>query len=413
MHGTSLLGRAVEAFAATGSPEREQRYTRRACAELLLERGALLDEASWKNVLLMGSRGLLALLWERGRLPAELRVLAARGDLDAVRSALTLSPASTLHAACIDACVFGHDAVAELIFTQCCARDAELERRVEQGPGRGAFLAALADVERDEAAADSCDLWRSYVVSQVRQVIDRDVLDEFQAWLTREPWLLSAPASGHQVALLEHAIYTGREPFIRALLAAEPAILTFEIPPPSAAIEYTFEYGHADYLPLMAQIWAVPDDLPHAAGVGDLTRVERWFDDQGRAALGDPMRHFPMTAQRKLAHLGWGSDPVQHVLDAAFAWACLNQHFAVADFLLAHGADINTVFSTHEPASLLHECAIQGQHETARYLITRGIDLTLRDQRWNSTAEGWAREAAGDEVLATLLAEAQKNRAGD
>src|SRR5256884_3245021 len=32
-----------------------------------------------------------------------------------------------------------------------------------------------------------------------------------------------------------------------------------------------------------------------------------------------------------------------------------NNHFEVADFLLGHGADINTNWSSHEPASILHE----------------------------------------------------------
>jgi hypothetical protein len=38
-------------------------------------------------------------------------------------------------------------------------------------------------------------------------------------------------------------------------------------------------------------IWPLPDDLPHAAGVGDLDRVKSWFDDKGQPALGDPGRH--------------------------------------------------------------------------------------------------------------------------
>ena len=38
----------------------------------------------------------------------------------------------------------------------------------------------------------------------------------------------------------------------------------------------------------------------------------------------------------------------------ALAFAVINRHFDVADFLLEHGADINTNWNSHEPASILH-----------------------------------------------------------
>jgi ankyrin repeat protein len=100
----------------------------------------------------------------------------------------------------------------------------------------------------------------------------------------------------------------------------------------------------------------------------------------------------------------------QQVLDVALAWAVLNQHFEVASFLLARGADINTNWSTHEPASILHECAIQGNENAVRFLIDQGADLTIKDYRYHSTAEGWARYAAHDDRMADLLAAAAADR---
>jgi hypothetical protein len=101
---------------------------------------------------------------------------------------------------------------------------------------------------------------------------------------------------------------------------------------------------------------------------------------------------------------------VQQVLDVALAWACMNRHFEVASFLLEHGADINTTWSTHEPASMLHECAVHGNYDAARFLIDRGIDMTRLDYRWNATAEGWARHAAKDEQMADFLAAAEREQ---
>ena len=38
---------------------------------------------------------------------------------------------------------------------------------------------------------------------------------------------------------------------------------------------------------MLTRVWPLPDDLPHAAGLGDLLRVTRWFDEAGAPAPGD------------------------------------------------------------------------------------------------------------------------------
>lgn len=50
-------------------------------------------------------------------------------------------------------------------------------------------------------------------------------------------------------------------------------------------------------------------------------------------------------------------------------------------------------------------------YESMRFLIDRGIDMTTKDYRWNSTARGWALYAAKDEKLARWLEEAERQRA--
>jgi ankyrin repeat protein len=99
------------------------------------------------------------------------------------------------------------------------------------------------------------------------------------------------------------------------------------------------------------------------------------------------------------------------VLDTALAFSVINRHFDVADFLLVHGADINTRWNSHEPASILHHLVfLGGDRESMRFLIDRGIDMTIKDYRWNSTARGWALYAMKDEKLAQWLEDAERRR---
>ena len=80
--------------------------------------------------------------------------------------------------------------------------------------------------------------------------------------------------------------------------------------------------------------------------------------------------------------------------------------------LLAHGANINTDWNSHEPASILHHLVfVANPHESMQFLIDRGIDMQRRDYRWNSNAAGWARFGKNDEPLAQWLEEAERRRA--
>jgi ankyrin repeat protein len=135
---------------------------------------------------------------------------------------------------------------------------------------------------------------------------------------------------------------------------------------------------------VLTRIWPLPDDIPNAAGTGDLDAVKRLVAD--------------------------GARPAQAVLDTALAYAVLNHHYEIADFLLEHGADINTRWSSHEPSSILHELVFRDDYEAMQFLIDRGIDMTIRDYRWNSTAEGWARYGANNPTMGDWLAEAERRR---
>jgi ankyrin repeat protein len=420
--GGGLLGMAAGSFGDSFDPFREEHFTRAACAELLIDAGAVVMPSVCEGLLRSRAAGLLQLFRRKGLLPRTLRFVVPFGDIDAVRTALDEhgDDLAVVTEAFTIACGFEHQAVASLLLDRAIALDPELGMRVDGCVGRLAFIQYFIDNRPGHAT--EVGAWKAFVMEQVRRAVsswsghaasvtpplgDSD-LAAFVRLLQQEAWLLGDAFAEFQAEIIETATLKDRGEFITALFDLDPAIRRRQPPPPSQAIEFAFTYARTHLVPLLTRIWPLPDDLPHAAGMGNLSRVQAWFDDSGAAALGDLDHHVPDARAR--GHLNWAAPGEQHVLDVALAWSVMNNHFDVADYLLDHGADINTRWSSHEPASILHELVFHGNYAAMQFLIDRGIDMTIRDYRWDGTAQGWARYAATDEHMAQWLEEAERQR---
>ncbi|MGA7927038.1 MAG: ankyrin repeat domain-containing protein [Candidatus Sulfotelmatobacter sp.] len=414
--GESLLGFATSSFGDSGDPYREQMFTRLECAEFLLDAGAIANPAIWEDAIRARAKGVLQLLSRRGALPRNLDTLTALGDYDGVRDCLDASrarpsgDAAAVTQAFLSACRFGHRTVAALILDRCIELDPALGQRVEKWRGRSGFIDYLVEHPQRYGSPWQAVVspWQTVVMSEVLTAIDEDNLQDFTTWLQREPDLLRESHLALQVEIVEQGVLNDRGPFITRLFEFHPALE--ERCPPSSALVFALEYGKAHLIPMLTRIWPLPDDLCHAAGVGDFARVRGWFDEAGRPRLGSLGQHYPTNAPSVLRNLHWTPANAQHILDVALAWACMNRHFEIASFLLERGANINTNWSTHEPAGILHECAMRGNYEAAQFLIDHGIDVTIRDYRWNATAEGWAYHAAKDKNMAEFLVRAESAR---
>src|SRR5262245_33798382 len=424
-----LLGIATGSYGDSFDPFSEEHFTRAACAELLIDAGAVVLPSVCAGLLRSRAKGLLRLFQRKGLLPRTVGFVAAFGDLDAVRTALDENGTdlAAVTEAFTIACAFEHEAVASLLLDRAIALDPELGTHVDGSVGRQAFITYF--MANGSGHALEVGLWKGFVMEQVRRAEyswrgsetslatprGEGDLTAFVRLLRREPWLLGEACVDFQAEIIAGAALHGRGEFITALLDLDPAILRRQPPPRSQAIEFAFTYANTHVIPLLTRIWPLPDDLPHAAGMGDLTRVKRWFDESGAPALG-AVDHYPaspyMPEDRVEEYARQWDAPgrQQHVLDVALAWSVLNDHFDVADFLLDHGADINTTWSSHEPASILHELVFHRNYQAMQFLIDRGIDMTIQDYRWNGTARGWALYAAKDENLARWLEEAERQR---
>ena len=415
---SGLLGMATGAYGDAGDPERERWFTRAASAELLIDAGAVVRADVCEGILRSRARGLLQLFERKGLLPHTLKFHAALGRLDAVQSALDKNgnDFATVNEAFVRACSFMHEAVASVLLERLIALDPELGAHIDGSVGRQGFVKYF--IEKGSGNAIAVGPWKAFVMQQISRALHERDLPTFVEFFKREPWLLDDAFVDFQNGVISTAAFltfenagtVDRAEFIRALLDLDPAIVRRRPPPPSQAIEHAITYGHTHLIPLLNRIWPLPNDLPHAAGTGNLARVKQWFDESGAPALRNVLDHFPHTGVHQEAYDDWGVSPQQKVLDTALAWSVINHHFDVADFLLEHGADINTRWNSHEPASILHTLVFEDDYVAMKYLIDRGIDMTIEDYRWHSTAEGWARYGKNDATMARWLADAERQR---
>src|SRR5262249_35001525 len=161
--------------------------------------------------------------------------------------------------------------------------------------------------------------WSGHRTSVTSPMGESD-LTAFVRILQREPWLLGDAFVDFQAEIIGRATLNDRERFITTLLDLEPAILRRQPPPPSQAIEFAFTYARAHLIPVLTRIWPLPDDLPHAAGMGNLPRVKQWFDESGTPVLGNLEHHYPgspyMPKDRVEEYANqWGPHGVQRVVD--------------------------------------------------------------------------------------------------
>jgi hypothetical protein len=412
---SGLLGMATGSYGDSGTPFSEEHFTRLACAELLLDTGAFIAPPVCDGLIRSRARKLIDLFQRRGLFPRSLKFFAALGDVAGVRERLDTNgdDLAAVNEAFMYACHLQHANAAAMLLDRAITLDTEMGRRIDSGPGRSGFIQYFIENKPDVHNADPFRPWQAFVMRQIDRAMHDGDMTSFVDALRRESWLLSDEHVGFQAGLIAGAVLNDRGNFITALFDLDPAVLHCRVPPPSTVMDWAFTYVKTHLLPMLLRIWPMPDDLPHAAGNGDLARVKRWFDASGKPALGHLASHSPVNdAQYRGDLYAWfGREPnVQDVLDTALAWAVLNNHFEVADFLLAHGADINTNWCSHEPASILHELVWHKNYEAMQFLIDRGIDMTIRDFRWRATAQGWAYHAAHDEKMAQWLAEAEKRQ---
>src|SRR5262245_61376601 len=240
-----LLGMATSAYGDAGDAQREQWFTRGACAEVLIDAGAVVMPSVGESLLRSRARGLLELFQRKGLLPRTLKFSAALGDLDAVRTALDrdANDLQTVNEAFVCACRFDREAVASVLLERSIALDPELGQHIGGRSDRQSFIRAFK--KADFARIAELGLWKVFVMEQVQHALEDRDLTAYASMLQRESWLLGDAFVPFQDQLISTAAYNhGTEAFIARLLDLDPAILRREPPPPSEAISYAVTYAN-------------------------------------------------------------------------------------------------------------------------------------------------------------------------
>jgi hypothetical protein len=186
-----VLGFATESFGDSGDPDREQAFTRIACAEFLLDAGATAEPAIWEGAIHTRAKGVLQLLSRKDVLPRSLDTATALGDQDGVRQCLPGADAAAVTQAFHTACGFDHRAVAALLLDRCIELDPALGERVENWRGRSGFIAYLAGHPHR-----SGNPWLSVVLNELQRAMRKSDFEEFNRWLERNPICAASPISG-------------------------------------------------------------------------------------------------------------------------------------------------------------------------------------------------------------------------
>jgi cytohesin len=250
---------------------------------------------------------------------------------------------------------------------------------------------------------------------EMLQAAQRGDVAKVRQLLASDTTLVNAKGAHNKTPL--HWAAEKNYPELAELLVAAGADINAEVSWGMTPLQWAANMGSRDAAKVLLAHGAAPQlNMWAAAGLGMLDVVQSFFDgpntlrpNAGQTRTRDLSPQSGKSGQSGDPDLGdgkWGkaAPPESYVelVSEAFYIAARNGHVDVAKFLLEKGADINCRGFFGAPG--LHWAAINGHKLMVEFLIGHDSDLTLRDQKFNSTALGWALEGNHTEIAELLKA---------
>jgi ankyrin repeat protein len=175
-------------------------------------------------------------------------------------------------------------------------------------------------------------------------------------------------------------------------------------------LEEALYWSSNDVRDLLLERGASVHNLRIAAGLGRTDFIESFFNidgslrpEAGKIAwpFGDPQDSNlpPRTKNELQAKIDAWSNESQNIINNAFVYACMHNRVAAANLLLEKGAEINAIPPGFDYAGTgLHNAAVNGHRAMVEFLIERGADANVRDEKVNGTPAGWAEYGGHGEV---------------
>lgn len=182
-------------------------------------------------------------------------------------------------------------------------------------------------------------------------------------------------------------------------------------------LEEALYWDSRNVLALLLERGAKVQNLRTAAGLGRTDLVESYFNADGSLKPEAGRIDWPFGNLNSIACSNhdrggkqtladrvneWSQDQ-QGIVNNAFVYACMHGHIDAAKLLLDKGAEINVIPGGFDYAGTgLHYAALNGHRAMAEFLLAHGADPTIKDTKVNSTAAGWA-DHGGHPELRDLL----------
>ncbi len=267
--------------------------------------------------------------------------------------------------------------------------------------------------------------------------IERDDLEGFRAILRQNPALATTRSSIGHPGLLQRLVLSGKTlanqlDMAKALIDAgaelnAPLVACASCDNADAAallldsgaaingtggwspLEEALYWNCRRVLELLIKRGAAVANLRAAAGLGRTDLVEALFNADGSLRVeagrinwpwGDDLSvieksNLGASIRRQLTNRvrAWKNDR-QDIVNNAFVFACMHGHTDTAEVLLKKGAQINAIPGGFDFAGTgLHYAALNGHRPMVDFLLERGADPRIRDEKIGGTPAGWAEYA--------------------